>query len=249
MELTPVFLAAAIPAVLLAGVSKGGFETAGAIAAAPLLALVIDPRLAVGLMLPLLMLMDLASLRAYWRRWRWIEARALMLGAIPGVALGWLVFGAVSADGMRLMIGALALGFVAWSLAGRFGLLRVERVQPAEAGLFWGALAGFTSFVGHAGGPPAAVYLLARRLAKTPFQATSVLTFWWVNLIKFPPYVALGMVTAETARAVAILAPVGIAGVLIGAWAHRRIGETAFFAIAYTLLGATGLKLIVDALG
>jgi len=248
MEFDTLFFAAAVPAVLLAGVSKGGFETAGAIAAAPLLALVIEPRLAVGLMLPLLMLMDVASLRAYWMRWRWPEARNLMLGAIPGVAVGWSVFGAVSSDGVRLMIGLLAVGFVAWNLARRFGLLGLGGPQSLGAGLFWGSLAGFTSFVGHAGGPLAAVYLLGRRLEKTPFQATSVLTFWWVNLIKFPPYVALGMFTAETARATLYLAPVGIAGVLVGAWAHRRVSEVWFFGLTYVLLLATGIKLISDAL-
>jgi hypothetical protein len=247
MELTTVFFAAAIPAVLLAGVSKGGFETAGAIAAAPLLALVIDPRMAVGLMLPLLMLMDLASVRAYWMRWSWPEARALMLGAIPGVAAGWALFGAVSSDVVRLSIGLLAVGFVAWSLGRRFGLIPLGRPQPLGAGVFWGSLAGFTSFVGHAGGPPAAVYLFGRRLEKTPFQATSVLTFWWVNLIKFPPYVALGMFTGETVRAVLVLAPVGIAGVVLGAWAHRRVSEVWFFGLTYALLAATGLKLIADA--
>ncbi len=248
MEFTWVFFAAAIPAVLLAGVSKGGFEAAGAFAAAPLLALVIDPRLAIGLMLPLLMLMDVASLRAYWMRWQWPEARNLMLGAIPGVAIGWAVFGAVSSDGVRLMIGLLALSFVAYNLARRFGLIGIGGRAPLAAGLGWGTAAGFTSFIGHAGGPPAAVYLLGRRLEKTPFQATSVVTFWWINLIKFPPYVALGMFSGETARATLFLAPVAIGGVLLGAWAHKRVSERLFFGLTYTALAITGVKLISDAL-
>ncbi len=246
MEFTPIFFAAAVPAVLFAGISKGGFETAGGIAAAPLLSFVIDPRLAVGLMLPLLMLMDLASLRAYWRRWSWPEAQRLMLGAIPGVLAGWALFGAVGPDAVRLMIGLLALGFVAWTMARKYGLLPLDRPQPLGSGALWGSLAGFTSFVGHAGGPPAAVFLLGRRLGKTPFQATSVVTFWWINLIKFPPYFALGMYTPETLRAVLVLAPVGIAGVLIGAWAHHRVSDRWFFAAAYALLAATGAKLVWD---
>lgn len=248
MEFDVLFFAAAVPAVLLAGVSKGGFDTAGAIAAAPLLALVIDPRLAVALMLPILMLMDVASLRAYWRRWSWPEARMMMLGAIPGVAVGWALFGAVSANGVRLMIGLLALAFVAYNLARRFGLIPLDRPQPLRSGLFWGSLAGFTSFVGHAGGPPAAVYMLGRRLAKTPFQATSVVTFWWVNLLKFPPYVALGMFNGETVRATLFLAPIGLAGVALGAWAHKRVSDVWFFGLTYVLLAATGVKLIGDAL-
>jgi uncharacterized membrane protein YfcA len=109
-------------------------------------------------------------------------------------------------------------------------------------------VAGFTSFVSHAGGPPAAMYLLASKLEKTRFQATTVITFWWVNLIKLPPYFALGMFTAETARANLILAPVAVGGVLIGAWAHRRISATVFFGITYCLLAVSGAKLVFDAL-
>lgn len=250
MELDPIFFVAAIPAVLLAGIAKGGFEGAGAFAAAPLLALVIEPRLAVALMLPLLMLMDVASLRAYWRKWAWLEARALMLGAIPGVLIGAFLFNAVSADGVRLMIGGLAIGFVLYQLGRRTGAFGAAAGKSGRnAGLFWGMLAGFTSFVGHAGGPPAAVYLLGRRLEKTAFQATSVVVFWWINLIKFPPYLALGMFTRDTALANLILAPVALAGVAVGAILHRRVAEVWFFGLMYTLLLATGIKLVWDGLG
>ena len=35
------------------------------------------------------------------------------MGAVPGVVLGALLFRAVSADGLRLLVGGIALGFVA----------------------------------------------------------------------------------------------------------------------------------------
>ena len=64
-----VFFALAIPAVIFAGVAKGGFAGGGAFAATPILALVIAPGHAVGLMLPLLMMMDVATLKPYWGKW------------------------------------------------------------------------------------------------------------------------------------------------------------------------------------
>ncbi len=114
--------------------------------------------------------------------------------------------------------------------------------------MFWGGVAGFTSFVSHAGGPPAAMYLLGRGLDKTTYQATTVISFWWVNLIKFAPYLALGMFTADSARANLMLAPVAVAGVLLGAVAHRRMREVWFFRVTYVLLLVTGSKLVWDAL-
>ena len=120
------------------------------------------------------------------------------------------------------MIGAIALGFVVFQIARMRGWFVPSRPAPSRpAGLFWGTIAGFTSFVSHAGGPPAAIYLLGSRLDKTRFQATTVVVFWWVNLIKFPAYIALGMFTPATLWANLILAPVAILGVLLGAWAHN----------------------------
>lgn len=247
MELDAAFFAVAVPAVLFAAVSKGGFGSGAAFAASPLLALVLEPALAVALMLPLLMLMDVTSLRSYRRRWSLPHARTLMIGAVPGVLAGMALFRLVSADALRLLLGAMALGFVAYEIARARGLIAPPPMPPG-AGLAWGGLCGFTSFVSHAGGPPAAIYLLGSRLEKTAYQATTVLVFWWVNLIKFPAYVALGLFTAETLRANLILAPVAVLGVLAGVWAHARISARAFFAVTYTLLTVTGAKLIWDAL-
>ena len=117
----------------------------------------------------------------------------------------------------------------------------------------WGALlagcvGGFTSFVSHAGGPPVAVYLLAQRLDKTMYQATTVLTFWAINIAKVLPYTFLGIFTAETLKADAILAPFALLGAWLGVLAHRFVSERVFFGITYVALTLTGSKLIWDAL-
>jgi uncharacterized membrane protein YfcA len=250
MDLDPAFFAVALPAVIFAGLSKGGFGAGAGFASTPILALVLPPAQAVGLMLPIFMLMDLAGLRAYWRQWSWPEARALMIGGIPGVALGWLLFRSVSPDGIRLTVGGIAVGFVGFQAARARGWLRPRpNSAPVAAGLFWGAVSGFVSFIAHAGGPPASMYLLARPLAKTTFQATTVIAFWWVNLLKFPLYLALGMFDAGTFRALLILAPLSLASVAAGVWAHRSMSDLWFFRLTYALLLCTGIKLILDALG
>lgn len=249
MHLDALFFALAIPAVIFAGVSKGGFASGAAFAATPILALVIDPGAALGLMLPLLMLMDAATLRPYWGRWDGRAARLLILGGVPGVALGALLYRAVDADVFRLMIGVLALGFVAFQLARLSGLLRLApRPMGPAAGMVAGLAAGFTSFVSHAGGPPAAVYLLMRGLGKTPYQATTVLVFGVLNVVKFVPFLALGIFTPQTALACLLLAPFALLGAWIGVRAHRLVPERGFFALTYILLTLTGGKLVWDAL-
>ena len=91
---------------------------------APLLALVMPPAQAVGLLLPLLMLMDLISLPPYWGKWEWRHSLLLMAGGVPGSLLGWWVFGRISPDGVRLFIGLTALGFVLFQIARSRGWLK-----------------------------------------------------------------------------------------------------------------------------
>lgn len=65
LEITPEFFAIAVPAVLFAGISKAGFGSGASFASASILAIFLPPGMALGIMLPLLMLIDVASLRSY----------------------------------------------------------------------------------------------------------------------------------------------------------------------------------------
>ena len=242
-------IAVGVGAALFAGVSKGGFGSGAAFASASMLALVLPPAQALGIMLPLLMLIDAATLRPYWRRWSWPDTRALLWGGIPGTALGAALYTIADADLFRLLIGGISLGFVGWQLGTRSGLIRPrDQPLPGWAGLLAGVGAGFTSFVSHAGGPVAAIYLLSRGLEKTRFQATTVLLFALLNVVKFIPYAWLGIFTIDTLKLDLVLAPFAILGAWLGVKAHWLVPERVFFAITYVALTLTGLKLVWDAL-
>ena len=236
-------------AVVFAGVSKGGFGSGAAFASAAILALVMDPGAALALMLPLLMLIDLVTLPPFWRRWSWSETRVLVLGAVPGVALGAILLNWANADILRLLIGVIAMAFVVWQAATRGGWIAPgKQGVPLWGGWLAGSVAGFTSFISHAGGPVAAVYLLARGLGKTPYQATTVLVFGLINLLKIGPYAAMGLITAQTLTLSALLVPFALIGAWLGVKAHFLVSERAFFALTYVLLTITGARLIYMAL-
>ncbi len=249
LDMNLMFFAVAIPAVIFAGISKGGFGSGVAFASSSILALILTPGQALALMLPILMVIDLATLKPYWKRWSWPDSRLLMLGAVPGIALGAWLYRATDDDLLRLLIGGISVGFVIWHVALTRGWVRGFANQlPPSAGLFAGLIAGFTSFVSHAGGPPAAVYLLSQRLTKTEFQASTVLVFWVINAVKFVPFAYLGLFTWHTALADLLLTPFAILGAWLGVRAHFMLSERLFFNIAYVLLTLTGSKLIWDAL-
>lgn len=233
-------------AVVFAGVSKGGFGSAAAFASASILALVVEPGVALGIMLPLLILIDGVTLRPFWRQWHVPSVRVLILSGIPGVVLGALFYTLVNADVLRVLIGLVSIGFVVWQVVPR-ATPRSGGVGPASGSLA-GAAAGFTSFISHAGGPIAAVYLLGQGLSKTQYQATTVIVFGALNVVKAVPYAALGMFTADTMALNLALAPFALIGAWAGVKLHHLISERAFFGLTYILLLTTGAKLIWDGL-
>ena len=83
-----VFFAVGIPAIIFGGIAKGGFGSGAAFVAGAILALVVPPGLALGIILPLFMLVDAATLRPYWGQWHWPSTKGIMQGAVPGCIIG-----------------------------------------------------------------------------------------------------------------------------------------------------------------
>src|SRR3954453_7291198 len=91
----PLFYLAAAPAVLLMGLSKGGFAGLGLLSL-PLLALVVSPVQAAAIMLPILIAQDVVTVWAYRRAWDSRNLAILLPGAALGIGLGYLLAARVS---------------------------------------------------------------------------------------------------------------------------------------------------------
>ena len=195
----PWFYAAALPAVILVGLSKGGFGGAMGFVGVPLMALVMSPVQAAAILLPILVLMDMVSL---WT-WRGIYDRAtlaiMLPGSLVGIGIGWLTAAMVTADMVRFIVGVVAhrlrrrAGSTSWSATAP----ACRRSPTGWPAAFWGAVSGFTSFVAHVGGPPFQVYALPLRLDPKVFTGTSVIFFAITNAVKLIPYFALGQFDAD----------------------------------------------------
>lgn len=242
----PLFYLVAVPAVLLAGISKGGFGGGLGILAVPLMALFVSPVQAAAIMLPILCLMDIFGLGAYRNLWDRANIAIMLPGALVGILIGTLSFRYLDENLMRLLIGALAIGFTLhhFLLRGAQGPARARRLVGGLAG----ALAGFTSFVAHAGGPPVQFFLLPQRLDKTIYVGTTVVFFFVVNYVKLLPYGWLGQLSADNLTTSLVLAPLAPLGIWLGVRLHRPVGHALFYRICYGMLFVTGLKLLWDGL-
>lgn len=246
MVTDPWFYLLAIPALLLTGVSKGGFGAGMGILAVPLMALRLPVPQVAAIMLPILCLMDMVSLWGYRGRWDGVVLSTTLPGAILGIALGAIGFGFLSETWVRLLIGLLAVGFTLqrWLIRGRVGA--APDARQSFKGFFWAMVSGFTSFMANAGGPPLSIYLLPLALDKTTFVGTTVVFFAVVNLVKLPPYAWLGLFSSTNLLTALVLSPIAPIGIGLGLWLHRRVNTTLFYGICYGLLFVVGLKLVYD---
>ena len=247
----PLFWALAIPAVLLTGISKGGFASGAGNAMVPMMALVIPAPQAAGIALPLLCAMDIAGLRAWWGKWSRRELLTILPGGLLGVALGSAAFGLMSDRQVKLMVGIIALTFLARSLwQARPGARIPPPAPPGRVrGGFWAALSGLTSTIAHAGGPPLAVYLYPLRLERSALIATTIVFFGVMNYVKLVPYFLLGQLSAANLLTSLLLLPLAPLGVRIGFWLSGRMSDRVFYRLIYAMLAVTGSKLIWDGLG
>ena len=121
---------------------------------------------------------------------------------------------------MRILIGVVSVLFGLQYLLGLQARATQEH-RPASA-TFFGALAGFTSFSIHAGGPPLTMYLMPKQLAPLLFAGTAGLFFAVVNAVKLVPYYALGQFSSTNLLYSLVLVPLAPLGVWLGHFLVRR---------------------------
>src|SRR5919107_5930363 len=145
----PLFYAVAVPAVILVGLSKGGFRGLGLLSL-PLMALVISPVRAAAIMLPILIVQDTVAVWAYRSQWDGRNLIILLPSAAVGVILGYLLAEYVSDAGVALAVGLLSVGFAMRQLffGGNAPIAAKERAAGVAAGGVLGVFTGFSSNIG-----------------------------------------------------------------------------------------------------
>lgn len=243
--LDPYFVAVAVIAVLIVGLSKAGLLGSLGMVAVPLLSLVMPARDAAGMMLPVLLAMDAIAVFVYRREVDWRIIAIMMPGAAVGTILGWVLWAFVSDSAVLLFVGVVTLLFILDAILPL--RKKLEGLPPSRPwGVFWGAFSGFTSFISHTGGPPFQIYVLPQRLPPAIYAGTTAVFFAIVNTAKLIPYFFLGQLNVHNLTLSAMLIPVGVAGVFIGIALVRRISMALFYRVAYWLVFLLALKLVWD---
>ena len=242
----PFFYLCAIPAVLIFGLAKGGFGGGVSVVSVPLMALAVSPVQAAAILLPILVVMDAVAIWSFRGQFSKVNLKIIVPAAIAGVVIGAFSFHYLSEDGVRVIIGIIAVIFC----LNYWFQWQSEQGSSADLtkGSFWGAVSGFTSFGIHSGGPPISVYLLPQNMDKLVLMGTMAVFFAVVNLVKLVPYAWLGQFDSTNLMTSLVLVPLAPVGVRLGYFLLHRVSTLLIYRICYAFLFVAGGNLLLQGL-
>jgi uncharacterized membrane protein YfcA len=233
------FYLVAIPAVLVYGIAKGGFGGALGVIAVPLMCLVVSPKTAASVLLPILCVMDQFAVYEHRKNINKQELLFMLPMAIVGITVAGVFMGNVNDYYISLFIGSLSIAF---SLNYFFVKSKVK-LSPT-AGRFMCFVSGIASTTIHSGGAPISMYLYPKGLPVKQMMGTLALFFCILNLIKLIPYTLLGGFSAQNLTTSLVLIPLAPIGVKIGVWMLDKIKQSTMYNLCYALLLVSGVKLV-----
>ncbi len=240
------FWVAALVGVTVLGLAKGGFAGLGVLGV-PIMALGMSPVTAAAILLPILLVQDVFSVKAFGAHRDNLVLKRMVPGACIGIFAGWALARFVPVAAVEAAVGVIAIGF---------GLQRIwaehhgvpARLGGTAEGVAMGAAAGFTSQIAHAGGPPFQMHVLPRKLPRDVFIGTSSVFFALINWLKVPAYWALGAFTPANLWLAGALMPAALLSTWAGTVLVRRVDGPRFYAIMHVLMILVGGKLGWDGL-
>ena len=162
-----------ILAAACVGLSKSGLAGVSLVQIL-IFAFVFGAKASTGVLLPLLIVGDVAAVSIVGKDVLWGYVKRLLPPAIIGVVVGWALMGILSENAFRPTIGWIIL------LLSIIQSIRMWRPQlmadvPHATWFIWfmGILSGITTMLANAAGPLVALYLLAISLPKSKLIATA----------------------------------------------------------------------------
>jgi uncharacterized membrane protein YfcA len=230
-----ILLCVGLAMVFVSGLIRGFTGFGFAIAAVPLLSLLLPPAQAVPIVLVMQFLVGLVGLRGAMRICDWRSVRLLVIGAVVATPLGVWGLAHLPSTPVRAAIAAIVLLSVA--VLGRGARLR--RAVGAGGVLSFGALAGLFNGLAGMPGPPVIAFYLASPVAIAVGRASMIVFFLASSVVALVPIAALGMLSWPITIAAVLGFPVVWFGSWLGAVVYDRSRDRGYRVVALALLVAT----------
>lgn len=227
------------------GFTKSGIPSLG-ILVVTMLMFVFSAKDSIGILLPMLVMGDLFAVSFYRKNVVWKHLITLFPWVIIGLLCGYVTLCIVNSDQLKPIIGVIVLVMISLhilreKLGGKFNEMLPKSLWFT---LLIGIFGGFTTMIGNAAGGIMAIYLFVKGLPKSEFVGTGAWFFMFVNLIKVPFYIQLGLITTTSFTLNLIMLPVILAGALIGVKVLPNIPQKTFQMLVLGFAALGGIRLL-----
>ncbi|MFQ3546493.1 sulfite exporter TauE/SafE family protein [Halobacillus rhizosphaerae] len=243
-ELSVIQWIMVIICTIFIGFTKTGLSSLG-ILVVTILMYIFPAKASVGILLPMLIVGDLFAVTYYRKNVVWSYLLSLLPWVLAGIVAGYFVLDQVNSDQLKPLIGVLVLALIILHFSRERLGERFNQLLPASLWFtaLMGILAGFTTMIGNAAGGVMAIYLLVKGLPKQDFVGTGAWFFLFVNVIKIPFYIYLGLITFETITFNLWLIPTILIGAMIGVRVLKLLPQKTFqvLVLGFAAIGAIRL--------
>jgi len=236
------FIAFVLTVIFVTSLLRFTLGFGSALVAMPLLAMVMDVRVAVPLVAFIATVIITILLIKDWSNIQWKSIRWFLLSSIGGLPLGIIFIKGSHESIVKICLGVMLILYSSYCLA-RPKLLRLKTERFS---FLFGFLAGVLGGAYNTNGPPIVVYGMLRQWPAEKFRATLQGFFFPASLFIIASHAVSGLWTREVFRLVLISLPAILPALLLARWLDRFIvNKHAFDRYVHVFLVIVGGLLMV----
>ena len=235
-------LTIAVPAIIfVATIVRSTFGFGGALVAMPLLAMVVDMRIATPLVALIVNTNSIAILFSSWRDVRVGSAWRLVVSSLLGIPIGLLFLTEAYEDVVKACLAVVIVVFALYNLFKP----QLSKVIDQRMAYIFGFFAGILGGAYNANGPLVVAYGTLRRWPADSFRATLQGYFFPIGFLIVLSHGLAGLWTAEVFRFYFLSLPFVLLALLLGGRFNRTIPTGRFEQYVNVLLIIIGTMLLV----
>lgn len=237
VDISPGGLVVLVMVALIAGCARGFSGFGGALIFVPIASAVVEPKLAVPLLLIVDVVLTPGLVPKAWRNADRPNVGVMAIGAAVGVPFGTFLLTHMDGTTIRWAIVGIVVVLLALLMSGWRYHGRPHASLTAAVGLTSGLFSG----AAQVGGPPVVAYWLGGNFTPQTVRANIVLYFAISSLLSIASYLIAGILTWQTVQLSLLIGPTFALGLFSGARLFSLTNEIVFRRICYSLIAAAAI--------
>jgi uncharacterized membrane protein YfcA len=237
-----VLLSIILAIVFIASLTRSTFGFGDALIAMPLLALLIEIKLATPLMALIAFFIATAILIKSWQKVEFKSAWRLILSSLIGIPIGLWYLHDLNENIIKLVLGIILLFFATFRLINP----KVQHLKTEKYSWAFGFIAGILGGAYNTNGPPIVIYSSLKNWNPENFRATLQAYFFTTGIFVISGHAIAGNFTSEVLIYFAYSIPVVIIAIAVGSILNKKIQGNRFNKYIYYLLLILAMMLIFN---